>query len=637
MKQIVYILTMILLCGKVWAFGPTGCNDSIGTSLSSAISISDTCYYLTGNQWTSGSRGVIQSGVHDIRLNLRGYTVTFAGSGSDTGEYGLSIGANCYNITIHNGNIVHGGDSTTDGSNCIEIGSGCHDIKFSNCSLYVQGGNATCVNGEVSGLYDIRFDTCDFRSDAWGFTSANASDQHPVKFTDMAPSGLGNDTLTWLEPDVNGYDFLFYGCRLWGPGGLSVGGVTVIAQCSLTVDARNDFYSYPSDAADHGMKNSCAIGGALRCDSSGRTAVICSTTIRAGTNYAGCDEGMLLQTARGYPGYEIRVFDNDVDVHCGKDHYYGYTDNTGWNCKAVKFRGGCNSIKLYDNTLKTTVGDTTLSSYGMKSATLYLISNYDGGAGLYGHLDSNHWIYNNTIIADTNGTAINRQRAVMISAGDNYPSMDHDWDSVNINWYGNSVQSNGWCYDIGDEDGDARGVKIREDTINLLSQVGSEYHNTVCIATDWGESDSCINNRLQDCYYTSGDETDVIMWANTWSELELWRTIQCTVMAGSSPANGVEVWFKNSANSDSLTATSDANGLATKTVRYYDNFTGSGSPADTLIADYYPFTIGAVINDSTVTDTLNVEWDNYQITLTGPEGGGTTKKTGAVKLGKVKL
>ena len=135
-------------------------------------------------------------------------------------------------------------------------------------------------------------------------------------------------------------------------------------------------------------------------------------------------------------------------------------------------------------------------------------------------------------------------------------------------------------------------------------------------------------------YYTNGDETDVIMFANTWNELELWRTLECTVMAGAVPDSGVEVWFKNSANSDSLVDTTDVNGLAEKLVRYFDQFAGSGSPDDTLIADYYPFTIGAVINDSTVTDTLNVEWDNYQITLTGPSGG-TTNIIGGVTLGGV--
>jgi len=624
MKLLLSVLIMVLVigAGPVWAFGPgpgdcTG--DSVEVTSATYTFSSDTCYYITQDLSSDDGGWTITAGDSNLRINMQDYSLTFAAADDDDDEVGLTIGANCFDITIENGDFLHGGTDSTDGSECVDIGGGCHDIKFRHCSTYVRGSNGTCIDGEVTGLYDIRFDTCDFHSDQWGFTSANASDHHPVKFTDRAPTHLGNDTLTWLEPDVNGYDFLFYKCRLWGPGGLSVGATTIIAQCSLTVDARNDLYSYPSGAADYGMKNSCAIGGALRSDNFGRSSIICSTTILAGTDYAGCDEGILLQTARCSSGTFILVFDNHIDIHNGKDHYYGYTDATGWTCKAIKIRYGNNGIKIYDNYLKTTDGDTTLSSYGMQSSTVYLISNWSSGEGLSAHLDSNIWVYNNTIIADTNGTDIERQRCVQISAGDSIPSMDHDWDSVGIHWFGNTCQSNGWIYNIGDSDGDARGVRIREDTINHLAQIGSEHHHVVCVATNWGGGDSFINNRLGECYYTSGDETDVILtWVNEWNELELWRTVECTVTAGGSPVVGDTVSFLSDANDDTLTAVTNASGVAEHLVRYYDEFTGSGAPADTVFADYHPFTIFATVNDSLLTDTLNVVWDNYQITLAHP-------------------
>lgn len=636
-----YLCILLLLPIFVLSVPPTDewCDSNGWTDIASlpdTISGNNVCYRLTGNL-NSNTDGIYINTATNCRFDLGGYRINF-GRDEGNNHIGLKFGNNSHDIIITNGTIRwdgdYAGDTTGESTKVVYFPDNAWDIEFRACTLRVGGYTSQCVDYSASDdrIWNHKYAHVVFTNNVSAFRSRGALDGHTMRFGALYWDGfLTEDSIAALG-DTLLYHLKFDTCKITtAPAGWDFGGKSFAYCCSLTIDTRNDFYTYYDDDAYHSFAN---VGG-MGLSRLQPGSEIAYNYVTPGTQYKGCDEAYIIYAAQGGPTGDILIHDNHADsMRIGKDPHYGIT---GLWPKGFKFRWGNSGVRLYNNRAVSVVGDTTGSpggsasdgeSWATHNRAGVVISYNTGWTGDSQHPDSNIWIYGNyfridTLAASGIHVAANGVMNVFISSGDslafNMMGDFGDWDDYNINWYGNTIEGCGVLYEIGGGDGRAQGIIIRGDTIiHHDTTVTNAEHYLSWAASEILTGQVAANNYFQDMYYISGNETNLYTYPGKAGLLQLGlkRTLEITVTDGGSPAEGIEVRATNNYGY-TYYDTTDAEGMAYLAVKYYeifDDITDSTS--------FNNFTIET--DDSTIVETIS--WDNYAFNLTGTTSSPSTSQ-----------
>lgn len=622
-------LLILLFPLVVMASPPSSCDDTIfiqSGDLPITIDTSNACYGLNGDISTSDT-AITFTGT-DILFDMGGYTLTFANATDIHNSWGIKFSGNgtstCKNIKLYNGSIVLGGSGLPDSNTCVMLdGSGAGSkITFDSVYFYVWGNNGHCLNqgvGSDTDHWDWLFHHCRFGSGVDGFYNRMHQDGNIMRMNQDLLQDVDSADITSLGETFS-YNVKFDSCVVDScPAGMGLSGVLLVHACSVMVDMRNEYWDSVAvtDESWKGLANSAAIGT----NHAGKGSIIDSNVVIAGSNYEGCDEGIIIQVGQASEENPILVFDNKMDIRAGYDPYYEW----GLWAKGIKMRYGNAWVKVYNNDITVHIGDAD-SGYGKNCAGISYITgdSLDWGWGDSHLPDSNIWIYGNTIetvphpIGGVSDIPWDGMRGVFISSGKGLDSAEYDWEGANINWYGNTIKTYGWVYNIGGGDGSATGVLIKEDTVNHQPSITGPDHDVYAVYSDAGSEPAPTQhgdlNFALDQYYLNGSETNIQVGsrANLLS-IGLKKTCSITVTNDGSPVEGITV-TATSAYGTTFSDETNGNGIANPIVIYKQWF--DDIPDSTSYNDYV-----FSITEDDITDTITVDWETYEGTITGSWSG----------------
>ncbi len=583
------------------------------TASQTGVNYSETLY-VAGTHLSSATNGIRITG-HDIVLMLGGDTISF-GTGNGNGHYGIQTwgdGANgSYNIKIVGGTILHHpSDTTVEWNRCLQF-AGAKNYLIENTDLIVKGFNGSCI-GVLSGSYrncNVEFSGGRWTSEVTAYDSRCNYDGICASFGVLASSGYDYH---WKIHDV---------VITQTPGqGISLGGLSYIYDCSITVDARNDFYTYYSGNVCASAANSFAvIASELLAGSE-----LYNNVILAGENYQGCDGGFLLQVSKGTPFNHIKVHDNYISIHRGEDAHYG-----PMNPKGIKSRYHNRHVDIYNNEIYIYVGDTTRSAYGPNGIGIETITRFDSGSDwVDGRVpDSFIVIENNYVEMIALNSEIDEVQCTRIVAPED-PSV-YLWDQAGMVWRNNHLVTPLWAHHFGGYDGDAQNVTVIGDTI--------EFSNS-----PWGSSNKCSfflgyaydgrGNKALDCFFMNGamDTSIGFMHSSGEHSIALQRTLPVRVMGNNGcPVSNAQVTVVNNYGRTILSQTTNSSGRVSGAVTYwYEAEDGSDS------TNYNNFQITASLGGDSKIQNVTVNSQTLEQTLTldntaGNCGGADVTPPGAI-------
>ena len=261
--MIVVLLTMPWWYAPGWAYGagPTSCVvNKVISSLPYTSSDTDTCLECSGNL-SSATNGILfDNSSNNVTLFLGDDTITF-GTGNGDDNYGIEFFGDSYDgsrdITVKGGAVVHGAsDTTADGNRCFLFGGGC-EILLDSIDAMVLGYNAHVLMAPTSGwkTWDVEVRGGHWTTNVTGYTSRCDQDGAGV----IAGTGslvANTDTVSGFSYHWNIHDLVLDTCP---NAGLYMSGKLRLYNLDVLVDARNDFYTYPSGNVCYGSTNSGCI------------------------------------------------------------------------------------------------------------------------------------------------------------------------------------------------------------------------------------------------------------------------------------------------------------------------------------------------------------------------------------------
>lgn len=557
--------------------------------------------YVAGTKLTSSTNGIDIRG-HDIVLNLGADTVAF-GAGNGDGNWGLRFygsGFNdgssmtAYNIKIIGGTILHNPTSGSVSANlCVDFAGGSH-IYFDNTNFIVKGTNGHCLDRPSSGwgTWNVEFNGGRWTSDVTGYDSRCQYDGAVARLFSALPSLSGND-----------YHFKIHDVVLTkSPGqGMIIQGLCYVYDCSLTVDARNDFYTYPSGGVCQSSANSFAIITQILQPGSS----IHDNVIRSGEQNLGCDGGILLQLSVGTAAQPVEIYNNDIVLHRGHDQYY-----LDLNAKAFKSRYANKHVHIHDNIFKVQIGNTTHSAYGINGTAVDVVSFWDDGCDWQeGRYPDSFLVYENNYleVQALDGSFDEGCCArFAITNNDGYT-----WTGAGNIWRNNHIKTVMHGYQIGGYDnwGMCHDMFIIGDTVEYAANSWGRDQYAFNIGFDL----SSLGNKACDVSFTGGaQETDINFTGGSGERtLALQRTLQILALGNNGcPVAASNVSVRNNYNRTVLTAATNQYGLVTGIVTYlFEAEDGSDSTS------FNNFTITVSKSGETQISSLTVNSNSASDTL----------------------
>ena len=577
-KRVLIIQHLTLLVMMLFTVSAEATSTTI-TSLPYIASQQGTNYsetlYVAGTKLISTDNGIDIRG-HDIVLFLAADTITFgAGNGND--NWGIRFYGSGNNdgssmtacrIKIIGGTILHAATNDTPSGNVGIVFSGGSNIYFQNTNVVVRGANGHCLKRPSSswGIWNVEYNGGRWTSNVVAYTSRCQYDGAAAMLSNSLQSLSGND-----------YHFKIHDVVMTkSPGqGLVIQGLTYVYDCSLTVDARNDFYTYPSGGVCNSSANSFAIiAQLLEAGSS-----VHDNVIRAGDQYLGCDGGIILQLSKGTAEKPVEIYDNDILLHRGHDQYY-----YDLNSKAFKSRYANKHAHIHDNRFIVQVGNSSQSAYGVNGTAVDVVSYWDmdcdWAAGRY---PDSFLVYENNYIevlaldGSFNGGTCAR---FAITDNDGYT-----WEGAGNIWRNNHLKSAEVVYQIGgyDNDGMCNQMLILGDII----EYGPDIYGFNQYAFNVGYDLNSIGNKARDCSFINGaQETDIhFTYGSGERTLALQRTLRILVLGNNDcPVAGATVTVKNNYNRTVLNTTTDQYGIASGVVTY--RYEAEDGPDSTNFNDF---------------------------------------------------
>ena len=325
------LLIFLLLPALAWGtVTDIGSGDLPYTASQAGSNYSETLT-VTGTKITSATNGIYITG-HDIVLNLGTDTLAFAVSDSATGSgtagypydnYGIYIYASAYNIQVIGG-VVMSAPSETTASYLTNIKiSDAYNVNFYGTKFYMSCGYNVHNLWYEGGLYNVEFNSCTFTDKGTAYTSRCQGD------------GVSVFSYSAINPSVGDYIIKWYNCTwdtVYG-GGIFISGNNnipyIIRKNNMTLDCRNDFYTYYDDDICHGTTNN----GAVVLLYAGPGTYIDSNYIAAGEDFDGADIGILTEYSVGTAEHPIDISYNDVFMNAGRDAHYSWMLAKCWKIR----------------------------------------------------------------------------------------------------------------------------------------------------------------------------------------------------------------------------------------------------------------------------------------------------------------
>ncbi len=444
---------------------------------------------------TSGNGLLLQAEwgdpLHDVLVDLGDDTISF-GEGGNDGAYGLRItGTSSYyphDIEVRGGYILHNPpDTTVDGVTSLSLSG--YRLLIKDVTATVKGYNGTVVLGTGRYCYESVIDGGRFRSYVTGFDSRCNYDACVIKLYNLYQEAIDEDGAEyhWKVRHAVVENGPHVGIFLAGREGGDHYAIGEIYACSISTDARNDFYdSY------QGTCLSCTNPYGISCRHVDAGTVIRKNTIKSGTQFGG-NRGILFEYGRGSESNPIIVDSNYVYVHEGPNVEYG----DRLPVHGLRIRYAPQHFRVYDNVFISVADNsesTTHTGPGAVSARLSL----------------------NQPTADIRLSNNRIESQALSSSGVDCWAMDFDgvdYDSM-IFLNNNRISSSGYIYkfgDIGTQDIGPTGIMIEGDTVEFLSPtVSPATYYLGHLSNDW----NCSRNYACDVVYEGGTSYDDIHFAN---------------------------------------------------------------------------------------------------------------------------
>lgn len=634
-----HLVALLLLALPGWAYGagPTEAPDtSIFTSdsLPVVIATSNRIYIFSGNISSATDGVTFGNSSNNVSFHLGDDTITF-GTGNGNDNYGFKWLGNSYpggrDITIKGGAIVHGAsDTTASGNRCFVFAGGC-EILIDTVDAMVLGINAHVAEGPGSAwrTHDVKVRGGHWTTNVTAYTSRCQQDGAAVK-NEPGNLAINFDTIAGFS-----YHYEFDGLTLdTSPNaGMYLSGKLRIYDCDILVDARNDNYSYPSGNTCYGSTNSACIA-VNRVDAG---SIIRKNNLRAGVKWFGADEGILLETCLGTVANPIYVDSNTINVHRGRDAYYG-----DLNIKGMKDRYRNTNVFIEYNDITVTVGDSGgNTAYGPRGVGIEIVSHEKQGCDWASGdgPDTNVVWQNNTVLVQATDSIIDAAGAdTATNVGANavriatHDSAGYSYTRAGNIFRWNNLTSPHVIYAIAGYDAYGRcdSTLFDEDTVQWSTV---EYTTIDKYVFRVGYNHQAKGNIGRDIYYSgkAGDSvtagTAIEMWPSGDAgerNLALDRTLEITVNGNNGlPVSGASYWIVNGYGDTILTGTTGANGLISGVVRIWHEFR-DGTDSTT---GYNDFTFKALMDTDSTSGTSDVDWNNYDTTLVLSATAGSAPRT----------
>lgn len=288
------------------------------TSLPYTVPASNACYCLENPEMSSATDGILTAGKDNIRFRARGAvidTIDF-GTGGGKNFAGIFIGWQSNNVLLENIYVRHSPPSPMDDSNTCVYLAGSHDISTNNLWIEPSGFNGKGIQNNTGGYNFDLYKVYQVKNNVMSYYSRCTHNASTVLLEASTDYNAGN------------YFAKIHACSLLvSPhncvsitGGPTYKGKIFIDSSYFSVDARNNYYAYPS-----GVDNACFSSGdpmALDILGAGPGSRISYNKIYPGTQYEG-GQGLMLQNLVGTAQDSVLVFGNDITASSGPNDIHG--------------------------------------------------------------------------------------------------------------------------------------------------------------------------------------------------------------------------------------------------------------------------------------------------------------------------
>nr|MBN2276805.1 hypothetical protein [candidate division Zixibacteria bacterium] len=512
---------------------------------------------IAGTKITTAGNGITISGVSNVFVNLGTDTLQF-GDGYGDSKVGIEIGSNASNIKIYGGNIRHGGGTGTSDSSwnnvCLRVSS-VNTLLIRNTRMEVYGWNGHNIYNPGGNIVNAEIDGGRFIDHVAGFVSR--CEMHATSILFGNPSNVPTPpNYNWKIHD------LYIDC--WHSG-IFGGGLLLVYNCTLFVDAKNDLYSYPSDNFCHTSSSS---GGISLWKPYAGTKIHHNVVI-AGTQNEGCELGFAVSYGSGTAANPIEFYNNKAILHRGQDDYYN-----GVTTKGLKQRWGNKYIKWYDNEFYVSAHPDSGShalAWGRACEGIDLIFT-SAAYGSEGPSQDSFTVFErNHIEAVALNSSVSAATGIRLTVRNEYD--DYDFTSAGNAFRNNYFESSTTGIDLGKGDGGpASTVLFQGDTV-ATAPITFGY-NTFEVG-DWGGASK--DNIARDVVYLGEASATDIYWdpssTAAGSDISLEKTLVITV-TGSNGAgvDNASVRAINNYGQTAFSTTTNASGVATGVARYLHAF-----------------------------------------------------------------
>lgn len=555
MLRILFAITVLLLMALPVA-GAEYVISSLPYTISGHSGDQIDIYRLSGNLSASTS-GITISSVSNVILDLGSDTLFYGTSGSDncTGINfrGSSWSSHPHNVTVTGGAVIHSpGSSTPDRCRAMDL-NGWENV-VENVDMTVEGTNGKIITGGGPNFWGFTIRDCNLRSNVHSFDRRDLYDAAAVHIADCRgttngylPSYTGNPVdLVHVTIDNCTIETAPHaGIVLYGRAEDGDYVVARLLNNHITIDARNDFYSYPSGNLYHGTANAYGVVTTYLC---GRSE-ISNNVIRSGTNYGG-GRGLYFATTRRDIADTIKVYDNDIDIHQGPGDYYRPMPAHGIRIRQTSI----SYLHIKGNTV------TARADYNTATAHTDVVAHAIRWSPTQG-TSTNNVIENNTFRAISDGNsqmdgvcaAVVFDQAVVGQSG--------------LIFRNNRLESTGSIYKWGEGNGGADGWLFQGDTLAFIQPTANPRTFDVGhLGNNW----DCSDNVVRDAVYLNGTADDDIYLSNGGDlELTIERTLNIRVLGNNDlTVSNADVSITNNYGNVVATGRTDDDGEFSAPVAY---------------------------------------------------------------------
>lgn len=468
-------------------------------------------------------------------------------------------------------------------------------ILFRGVTVIVGGFDATAIHVWSAAVPDGYFiDSCNVYNWSWG-----GSDR--CGFTWGVGMKFNREDATW---NFNADDFEAHvtHCNLWTTyTGIGTSYKIRIDSNFFCVDARNNYYPIPSGNFCQASVDAFAVDFY---GSFGPNQMI-GNTIRSGYMYEGGQGIFLNKTQPADTSFGLsEIAFNDVRTHNGRNSYEFYN---GGETYAVFLRLGTSYQNVHDNYFQITVDADTIG-WPVKSAVYG--TEYIGKTGSAGRFEfhDNDGFWGLTMAARRNHV-VNNTFKVVVNSDDGSGSITAKGLSIQQedgeatfydNWFrGNTIIGYDTVVQMYTNNGNANNVRMENDLLMYTDNVplydGGNGPRVTYHVHAWSGFGNSLNNRILDPRFANGtSDNSVKVDGSGEVNLALRRTVNVYAKGNNGlPVAGANVVVKDNSGATVLSGSTGANGAVSGPVTYrtYSN-----------------------------TGTAQVNFNNFQITVTSPSG-----------------